>query len=244
MTKLTVILPAAGKGTRLNLPYPKEILRVDKENALIDNSFHLFDKLSRDQVEFVVVINEEKTEIIKYLSKYKSQYNISFTYQNPNEFEYTGAIKSAKHLFGENNIVLLPDTLLTLPKGVNLAHEVNHHLKENGFTFLFKSEIDSEMLKTKGCLQLDKSFKVLSYEDKPSENITSFNGYWCAFAFKKAAFDECISFMEQSTLKTEGPKTSIEHTSIFKSSAIEVVDYKDLGTWDEIGKLLAQNQNN
>ena len=73
-----------------------------------------------DEVEFIVNINEEKTEIIKYLSKYKDRYNISFTYQNPNEIEYTGAIKSAKHLFGENNIVLLPDTILTLAEGVNL----------------------------------------------------------------------------------------------------------------------------
>ena len=45
MNKLTVILPAAGKGTRLNLPYPKEILRLNKEKALIDSSFDLFDGL-------------------------------------------------------------------------------------------------------------------------------------------------------------------------------------------------------
>ena len=42
MSKLTVIMPAAGKGTRLNLPYPKEILRLDKEQALIDYSFDFF----------------------------------------------------------------------------------------------------------------------------------------------------------------------------------------------------------
>ena len=63
MTKLTVILPAAGKGARLNLPYPKEMLRVNKEKALIDNSFDLFNGLGRDDVEFVVVVNEEKTAI-------------------------------------------------------------------------------------------------------------------------------------------------------------------------------------
>ena len=33
MNKLTVILPAAGKGQRLNLPYPKEILRIN-ENTM------------------------------------------------------------------------------------------------------------------------------------------------------------------------------------------------------------------
>ena len=241
MNKLTVILPAAGKGSRLNLPYPKEILRVDKEKALIDNSFDLFEGLGRDDIEFIVVINEEKTEIIKYLSKYKSQYNVSFTYQNPNELEYTGAIKSAKHLFGENNIVLLPDTVLTLPAGVNLAHEVLEHLEDNRFAFLFKSETNEKMLNTKGCLQLDSDKKVLDYEDKPTQNMSRFNGYWCAFAFKKDVFDECITFMEQSTLKLEKSKTVIEQTSIFRSKAIQVEDYKDLGTWEEIGKLLSKN---
>ena len=67
--KLTVILPSAGKGTRLNLPYPKEILRLDNDNALIDNCFNFFKDYGRNQVEFVVVINEDKTDLIKYLSK-------------------------------------------------------------------------------------------------------------------------------------------------------------------------------
>ena len=244
MNKLTVILPAAGKGTRLNLPYSKEILRLDKEKALIDNSFDLFTGLTRNDVEFVVVINESKTDIIKYLSKYKSQYNISFTYQSPNELEYTGAIKSAKHLFGDNNIVLLPDTILTMPKGVSLAHEVKSHLENDSFCFLFKPETDANMLKTKGCLQLDENLRVLSYEDKPIENINKFNGYWCAFAFQKRVFDECISFMEQSTLKFDRPKNVIEQTCIFNSKAVKVEDYKDLGTWKEISKLLSKTDNN
>ena len=241
MSKLTVILPAAGSGSRLNLPYPKEILRVDKEKALIDNSFDLFDGLGRDDVEFVVVINEEKTEIIKYLSKYKSQFNVSFTYQDPKEVEYTGAIKSAKHLFGENNIVLLPDTILKLPAGINLAYEVHKNLKEKSFAFLFKPEINEKMLNTKGCLQLDNDQRVLDYEDKPTHNMDRFNGYWCAFAFKKDIFDECIKFMEQSTLKIEKPKTFIKQTNIFGSKVIQVEDFKDLGTWEEIGKLLSKN---
>ena len=38
--KLNIILPSAGKGTRLNLPYPKEILRLDSDSALIDNCFN------------------------------------------------------------------------------------------------------------------------------------------------------------------------------------------------------------
>ena len=56
------------------------------------------------------------------------------------------------------------------------------------------------MLKTKGCLVVDDEMAVIDYEDKPSQKTSRFNGYWCGFAFKKGAFDNCISFMEQSTL--------------------------------------------
>ena len=46
MSNLTVILPAAGKGTRLNLPYPKEILRINNDEALIDYSFNFSQPIS------------------------------------------------------------------------------------------------------------------------------------------------------------------------------------------------------
>ena len=69
--KLTVILPSAGKGTRLNLPYPKEILRLDNDNALIDNCFNFFKDYGRNQVEFIVVINEDKTDLSNILQNIK-----------------------------------------------------------------------------------------------------------------------------------------------------------------------------
>lgn len=238
MSLLTVIMPAAGKGTRLNLPYPKEILRLDKEQALIDYSFDFFRDYGRRDVEFVVVINEDKTEIVKYLSRYKDKFNISYTYQNPNEREYTGAIKSAKHLFGEHNVVLLPDTIMTLKPGVDLIEAVQGSVTETGFTFFYKRERSDKMLRTKGALCIDENELVKGYEDKPEENIETYNAFWCSFAFRKRAFDPAIAFMEKSTLRQRVLPNEIEMTPIYGSKGIEVLDYQDLGTWDEIRRLL------
>ena len=47
--------------------------------------------------------------------------------------------------------------------------------------------------------------------------------------------------MEQSTLKLEKPNIVIEDTNIFGSKVILVEEYKDLGTWEEVGKLLSKN---
>jgi NDP-sugar pyrophosphorylase family protein len=238
MSLLTVVMPAAGKGTRLNLPYPKEILRIDKEQALIDYSFDFFRDYGRRDVEFVIVINEEKTEIVKYLSRYKDKFNISFTFQNPNEHEYTGAIKSAKHLFGEHNVVLLPDTIMTLKPGIDLVEAVQSSITETGFTFFYKRETSEKMLKTKGALIIDHAGVVQGYEDKPEDNVDRFNAFWCSFAFRKRAFDAAISFMEKSTLRQRVLPNEIESTPIYRSQSIEVLDYMDLGTWEEIRRLL------
>ena len=238
MSNLTVILPCAGEGTRLSLPYPKEVHSIEKNKSLIDYSFDLFSNYGRRDVEFVITLNENKTELIKYLSRYKSRYNISFTFFNPAETEYTGSIKSAKHLFGEKNLVLLPDTFMKLKSSQDIVNLVSDSLNETGFTFFFKRERSELMLRTKGALSIDDDNLVQEYEDKPQENVDRFNSFWTAFAFRKHVFDNCIEFMEKSTLKHRPLVREIERTPIYKSKAIEVDDYVDLGTWDQIYKFL------
>jgi NDP-sugar pyrophosphorylase family protein len=236
MSNLTVILPCAGEGTRLSLPYPKEIHSIEKNKSLIDYSFDLFSNYGRKDVEFVITLNENKVELVKYLSKYKSRFNISFTFFNPSETEYTGSIKSAKHLFGEKNLVLLPDTFMKLKSSQDIVDLVSDSLNETGFTFFFKRETGSDMLKTKGSLSIDKDDLVGEYEDKPQEDLDRFNAFWTAFAFRKRVFDNCIEFMEKSTLNHRLVINEIQNTPIYKSKAIEVDDYVDLGTWDQIYK--------
>ena len=234
MSDLTVILPCAGEGTRLSLPYPKEIHSIEKNKSLIDYSFDLFSNYGRRDVQFVITLNENKTELVKYLGRYKSRFNISFTFFNPAETEYTGSIKSAKHLFGEKNIVLLPDTFMRMKYSEDIIETVNKSLNETGFTFFVKNEKDPDMLRTKGSLIISDQNTVIDYEDKPQENLDKFNAFWCAFAFRKRVFDSCIEFMEKSTLNHRLLIGEIKNTPIYNSKAIQVDEYIDLGTWEQI----------
>jgi len=231
--KLTVIMPAAGKGSRLGLPYPKEIMQLENGKALIDYSFDFFKDKNKDEVEFVIVINEHKTDIVRYLSKYKGRFNISFVYQDPAEQEYTGAIKSAYHLFGDYNVVMLPDTIMKLKQNVDLHNNVISNLKTKGFVFFYKQETNPLMLTTKGSLSIDNGF-VKKYEDKPIDGFFDYNAFWTSFGFTKKDFPMCIRFMEKSTLKELYNPEEIKLTPIYNSLGIEVLDYIDLGTWGEV----------
>jgi len=241
MTKLNVILPAAGKGSRLNLPYPKEILRFDNDKALIDCSLDLFSAAKRTEVQFTVVIDESKTEIVKYLAKYKNCYDFNFVFQKPDEIEYTGAIKSAKHTFLHQNLVLLPDTVLKLKSPNKLLEQVRSVLLRQNFVFLAKKSQEHSLLRTKGCLSLNELDRVEAYYDKPQTGLERFNAYWCAFAFTPKIFDEALSFMELSTLRQSAPELSFGCPSLYNSEIIEVENFLDLGTWDQLRRYITEN---
>ena len=212
MSNLTVILPCAGEGTRLSLPYPKEVHSIEKNKSLIDYSFDLFSNYGRRDVEFVITLNENKTELVKYLSRYKSRFNISFTFFNPAETEYTGSIKSAKHLFGEKNLVLLPDTFMKLKSSQDIVNLVSDSLNETGFTFFFKRECSELMLRTKGALSIDDDNLVQEYEDKPQENSNRFN----AFQFKVGIYRlVCSNGLVVSCGSNEFPIKKSSPVSVF-----------------------------
>ena len=47
----------------------------------------------------------------------------------------------------------------------------------------------------------DEHNLVQEYEDKPQEDLDeTLMAFWTAFAFRKRVFDNCIEFMEKSTL--------------------------------------------
>ena len=50
--------------------------------------------------------------------------------------------------------------------------------------------------------------------------------------------------MEQRRLKIQKSLQTIKETYIFNSEVIEVKEFKDLGTWKEIGKVLSNQGSN
>ena len=118
----------------------------------------------------------------------------------------------------------------------DIVNLVSDSLNETGFTFFYKKVKEHKMLRTKGSLSIDDNNLVQEYEDKPQEDLNKFNAFWTAFAFRKRVFDNCIEFMEKSTLKHRLLVGEIKNTNIYKSKAIEVEDYIDLGTWEQIYK--------
>jgi UTP-glucose-1-phosphate uridylyltransferase len=65
--ELIGLIPAAGKGLRLRLPYPKELYPIIRDNRYKPISQFVLENLAAVPVEHIVfVINETKHQLIGY----------------------------------------------------------------------------------------------------------------------------------------------------------------------------------
>jgi hypothetical protein len=112
---------------------------------------------------------------------------------------------------------------MKLQPGKDLYTLVTEALEETGFSFLVKREENRDILKTKGAIYVNKEGNVVEYEDKPTDRVEYYNSFWCAFAFRRRNFFECINFMEKSTLKQKHTINEITQTPIFGSKVFDEI---------------------
>lgn len=235
----SVILPAAGKGTRLGLPYPKEIHRVFPTHSLIDFSLdHI-----RQNPDFIrrlsIVVTEKKQVVFDYVqSVLPPQVQVDRAYFNDAYTEWPGSVLSAENLFEDHNIVLLPDSLLKVKEGASLLEAyANAFATGADLVFAYCPETDPQRLKSLGALMVQDGL-VQNFCDKPDPNdAKNFNGFWASFAFTKSASRDVLEFMMRSVARE---KVDIHQLGL-KIAAFPIESYLDLGTWPAMSSFLKKS---
>ncbi len=230
MSKLNIILPCAGAGTRLGLPYPKEVFILEQDKALIDYTFSAL-LTEKDFVKSVtIVLTPEKVSIVNYLKKWSDHFYIRFCYFNPKYTEWAGSIRSSAEDFSDKNVVLLPDSIITPERGYPILGKFDELLSENDIVFAYKREKDPDKLKNLGALEISAAGAVKRFCDKPQSKHELYNAFWCSFGFRKEIGDSLLQIMQNSIAKK-----SVDLADISKKiGSFPVESYRDLGTWESI----------
>ncbi|ANV74402.1 sugar phosphate nucleotidyltransferase [Bacillus cereus] len=233
--EIAVIIPCGGIGKRLNLPYPKPLLMLNYNKALIDYSFDLILKCPF-QIRVIVILNKENLQVVEYLEKYKDKFKIVFIYQESGLTEMIGAVKSAQDLFLQHNILLLPDTIIeTKSPDQDIISQSIQLLKRQDAIFWIKYEKNQKILAREGAVEIfsnNEELFVRKYIDKPSNLNSSLNGYWAAFGFNKRYSNEFLEMMDSAINNKEEINMSNKLTPGIP--AIEVKESYDLGVWEAV----------
>lgn len=236
------LIPAAGKGTRLNLPYPKELYPVIRENRYKPLAQFVVENLVASQArDIVFVINETKHQLIGYFgSGQRFGCRFSYVVQEGNGDKngstspgLAHALDSAYHLVcGKTVLFGMADTLMQ-PQDIFRQLLLAAHPGDEVLLGLFTVSRPQKF----GMVDMDDTGRVAKIVDKPAQ--TDLKYAWGCIAWRPAFTEhlhDCVNREGISDFALIMNK-AIQQGMPFRGVAVPGGHYADLGTYDEIAEL-------
>jgi glucose-1-phosphate thymidylyltransferase len=232
------LVPAAGKGMRLGLPYPKELYPVIRNNHYKPISQYVLGNLTAAGLQHIVfVINESKHQLIGFFGDgHRFGCHISYVVQEPranrNESTSPGlahALDSAYHLTrGKTVFFGMADTIMQ-PKNV-FDRAIDASTKDDDVILvLFTTERPEKF----GMVRTDHAGRVLEIVDKPSQ--TDLTEMWGCIIWRPRFTEYLHDCVEQGISDfARIMNSAIADGMCFRGVHITDGLYIDLGTYEEI----------
>jgi glucose-1-phosphate thymidylyltransferase len=236
------LIPAAGKGVRLGLPYPKELYPVIRNNHYKPISQFIVDNLTNAGLKHVVfVVNETKYQLMGYFgSGQRFNCNISYVVQEVVEGKTKStspglahALDSAYHLTkGKTVFFGMADTLMQPGDVFRQIYEASSS-EDDVILGMFTTERPEKF----GMVRMGENNQVLEIVDKPKQ--TSLTEMWGCIIWRPkfteylhhCVFDEGVSDFAKIM------NDAIDIGMRFKGVKLLNGTYIDLGTYEEIADL-------
>lgn len=237
----TFVLPCAGAGRRLGLPFGKELTPIGDGRVLVDATLDLIAPYAH-RSRLVVVSDDRREATVRYLRQRCEDLRLplALVHQPAYLVESTGAVLAAQAWFGPGNMVLLPDQVLSEPNPAVVAEALGHIHNGESFCFLAARETDPARLAVDGALRVvdGPPARLMDYADKPGlTRAAEFNAVWFAYAFAEHSAEEALRVLHSATVDRCLPLTGLG--PLLHSPVVEVSPFRDLGTWPAFRDYLA-----
>lgn len=235
---VTVVLPAAGMGSRLGMPFSKELLPIPGGGSAID---HTMDLAIRSQVvdRIVVVIRKYKTDIVDHLSRYADQGILAIVHQGSEVYDHCGATMSAAHLFGQKNIMMLPDHILQFDAGRSPIAELTNKLDQSKVAFMVARTEVVPWASKAGVVKVSTrngQTVVTDYKEHPDRPL-EYDGVWAAVAFRREVVSQVLSVMTRAKAGVGVSREELLSCGIAGAGVVWVDGYLDIGEWPRFARL-------
>lgn len=240
--ELIGLIPAAGKGVRLGLPYPKELYPVIRNNHYKPISQFVVDNLTNAGLEHIVfVVNETKHQLMEYFgSGQRFRCSISYVVQEVIEGKTKStspglahALDSAYHLTtGKTVFFGMADTLMQ-PTNVFARVYQETSPDDDVIMGLFTTTRPEKF----GMVKMDENNRVLSIVDKPHK--TKLTEMWGCIIWRSKFTEYLHECVFEEGISDFAKIMNDAITKGMKFRGVHIVDstYIDLGTYEEIADL-------
>jgi len=240
---LVGLIPAAGMGSRLGLPFPKELIPLPTKTSYKPVAQSILEQIVFAGVEHIVmVINDQKHQLIKYFGDgHRFGCKISYVVQEQDNDHRRGsvtpglaeAMNAGYHLVKDKIVVFgMPDTIISPMDTFKIALESSNDQYDLVFC-LFKALRPEKS----GMVRLGEPDEVVEIVDKPKE--TSLAWMWGTIIWKPR-FNEFLNdritnkkIYDYGIILNDALKAGLK----FGGVKFENGSYLDVGTFDDISVL-------
>jgi glucose-1-phosphate thymidylyltransferase len=237
---LVGLVPAAGRGLRLGLPYPKELYPIIQDNRYKPVAQHVVESMVAASVRHVVfVINETKHQLIGYFGSGKRfGCELSYVFQEADTVGTTAsgglaeALDAGYHLTrGKSVLFGMADTILQ-PVDAFRAAFAERHEAADLVLGLFETEHPEKF----GMVEVGADGRVHRVIDKPKE--THLRWMW-GFILWRSRFTE---FLHAKLARggidfADVLNSAVDEGLRVDAARVEGGNYIDVGTYEEIQRL-------
>jgi len=235
------LVPAAGKGVRLRLPYPKELYPIIRENRYKPVSQFVLDSLVASGIRHIVfVINETKHQLLGYFGD-GSRFGCRLSYAVQEQRDQNGstspglahALDAAYHLVRDKIVFFgMADTIME-PENVFAQAWNASEAEDDVILVLFETNRPEKF----GMVRLDAQSRVVEITDKPSR--TDLTQMWGCIIWKPRFTEflhDCVGehgVTDFAKILNRAIASGIRMRGVVMNGGA----YADLGTYDEIMEL-------
>ena len=236
------LIPAAGEGVRLGLPYPKELYPIIRNNHYKPIAQFVLDNMIAASIEHVIfVVNETKHQLMGYFgSGQRFGCNVSDVIRERTERKNSStspglahALDSAFHLAQNKTVFFgMADTIMQ-PNDIFADAIRSSDPTDDAILILFETDRPEKF----GMVRLDDQDRVQEIVDKPPQ--TSLREMWGAIIWRPS-FTEYIHDCVQKHGFSDFARimnSAISDGMRFRGYHVADGVYIDLGTYEEIMEL-------
>jgi dTDP-glucose pyrophosphorylase len=222
---ICVILPCAGEGSRLGLPFPKELAPLGNSRFVIDSCLDLIGGASRNSdIRIILLENGEREQTAEHIRRRLPQVPLAMIRQHKATSDMPEAVLMLEPWLGTANVLLLPDCVYEYTG--DPVTEVGNLAVSGGFAFgAVRGNPEG-----KGALVVDQDDRVALYEDKPARPC-EYNAAWCMLGFGNGSFGmDAVRLISYSTARVH--EGSVRVPPLHLSPVVWLKDCRDCGTWE------------
>ncbi len=242
--ELIGLVPAAGKGVRLGLPYPKELYPIIRQNRYKPVAQFILDNITAAGVRHVAfVINETKHQLMGFFGN-GNRFDCDITYAVQEAPPQTGqsrtpglahGMDAAYHQVRGKTVVFgMADTIMR-PEDVfsQILSVAAEYKDDDAFFGLFHAEYPEKA----GMVRMDEDRRILEIVDKPQH--TDLTEMWGCLVWRPPFTEhwhDCVANQDEGDYGTI-MNLAIKAGLRLRGVSIPGGTYTDLGTYEELSEL-------